>query len=434
MDLDPRASRGARIHPTVPKGCDVSTTQVRRDSTAAAVAVGSLFAINGVVIGGYAGVLAGMRARFDIDAGTLAILLFCVGVAAVASMQVGGRMADRVGARTVTLAVTPVLVLGAVLLALAPSFPLAVAAGMVLGLGNGAMDVGMNAIGVEVEKERPKPVMSRFHAFWSLGSFAGSGVVLATAALVGDEGWSVVTPALLTVAAIGALAFAVTVRSVPYTPPISHVTEEGTRTPIPPIAWLLGGMAVCFGLMEGTAYDWSSIHVADVAQVDPGLAAVGLVTVCAFMVGMRLMGDSAVSRVGHQAVVRGGALCAVLGYTITAFTTALPAILLGWALVGFGVAMIAPQIYAAAGHLGGGRMLAVVVTFGYAAFLAGPAILGWLVHTYGVQRAMLLPLVLGFVLVVLSRWMPAVGVHATSRDSETSEPARAPGSDRWPAP
>jgi len=95
-------------------------------------------------------------------------------------------------------------------------------------------------------------------------------------------------------------------------------------------------------------------------------------------------------------------LLSAVGYTVTAFTTSLSLVLTGWALVGFGVAMIGPQVYAAAGHLGGGRMLAVVVTFGHAAFLSGPAILGWLVHSVGVQHAMLLPLVLAFACRVLA--------------------------------
>jgi hypothetical protein len=30
------------------------------------------------------------------------------------------------------------------------------------------------------------------------------------------------------------------------------------------------------------------------------------------------------------------------------------------------------------------------------------------VHTFGVQKAMLLPLALSFVLVVITRWMPAI--------------------------
>jgi MFS family permease len=103
-----------------------------------------------------------------------------------------------------------------------------------------------------------------------------------------------------------------------------------------------------------------------------------------------------------------GAVAAAIGYAVTVFATGVPVLLVGWAFVGFGVAMIAPQVYATSGYLGGGRMLAVVVTFGYAAFLSGPAVLGWLVHSFGVQKAMLLPFALSFVLVVITRWMPAI--------------------------
>ena len=371
------------------------------------VAVGSLFASNGLILGAWAGVLPALRARLGIDAGTLAVLLFVVGVAAVASMQVGGRLADRVGGRRVVLVVMPLMIAGALLLAMASSFGLAIAAGVLIGLGNGAMDVAMNALGVEVEKARPVPVMSRFHAFWSIGSFLGAAVVFACSQLLGDDHGSVVTPAMITVAVLGLAALLVTLRWIPVTEAVTH-TVDGRRERIPRAAWLLGAMAVCFGLMEGTAYDWSGVHVTDVAHVEPGVGSIAVVTVTLFMVGMRLIGDWAVARFGHRAVVWSGALIAAAGYTVTTVATPLAVILLGWALVGFGVAMIAPQIYATSGHLGGGRMLAIVVTFGYAAFLSGPAVMGWLVHSFGVQRALFLPLVCSFVLVVLTKWMPAI--------------------------
>lgn len=380
---------------------------VDHTSRAAAVAVGSLFATNGLIVGAFAAVLPALRDRYSVDAGAVAVLLVIVGSMAVASMQGGGRLADRIGARRVTLTALPLMVIGALVMAWAPTYPLAVLGGAVIGLGNGANDVSMNAIGVIVEQARRAPVMSRFHAFWSIGSFLGAGLILVTSRLVPAAKGSIVLPALTAVALIGGLALAVTTRWVPVTTPVPEAVA-GERRAIPPVAWLLGGMAVCFGLMEGTAFDWSSIHVTDVARVDPGLGASGLVTVTVFMVGMRLVGDVAVVRFGHQSVVRGGSLVAAVGFAVTVAATALPVILVGWALVGAGVAMIAPQIYAAAGHLGGGRMLAVVVTFGYAAFLSGPAIVGWLVHTVGVQHAMVLPLVLSCVLVVVSRWMPTV--------------------------
>jgi MFS family permease len=173
------------------------------------------------------------------------------------------------------------------------------------------------------------------------------------------------------------------------------------------VAWLLAVMALCFGLTEGTAVDWSSIHVTDVAHVAASTGAWGLACVSAFMVLIRLAGDHAVLRFGRRTVVAGGAGCALLGSLLTASFAGLPVILLGWCLVGFGVGLIAPQIYALAGHLGGGRTLALVVGFGYAAFLAGPALIGTVTVHAGIQRAMLVPVATALVLVVMARRMPA---------------------------
>ena len=124
------------------------------------------------------------------------------------------------------------------------------------------------------------------------------------------------------------------------------------------------------------------------------------------MVAIRLIGDRLVSRFGRRAVVRFGGACAAVGYLAVSFVTGLPLLLVGWALVGFGVGMIAPQVYAVAGHLGGGRVLAVVVTFGYAAFLMGPAVIGFLVDQVGIQQAMIVPALLCVAIVTLARTMP----------------------------
>ena len=165
-------------------------------------------------------------------------------------------------------------------------------------------------------------------------------------------------------------------------------------------------MALAFGLSEGTATDWSSLHVTDVAGVDPTTGALGLIVVSAFMVVIRLLGDGLVVRFGRRAVVRFGGLCAALGYLTVTLVSSLPLLVAGWALVGFGVGMIAPQVYAVAGHIGGGRVLAVVVTFGYAAFLIGPAVVGFVVNQLGIHRAMAVPALLCAGIIALAFTMP----------------------------
>jgi MFS family permease len=204
---------------------------------------------------------------------------------------------------------------------------------------------------------------------------------------------------------VAVVVLGVLLKITPQTAVVEHKVD-GVRARIPRAAWVLGAMALSFGLAEGTAVDWSAIHVTDVARVDPTTGSLGLVAVTAFMVVIRLVGDRLVSRYGRRAVVRFGGTCAALGYLAVTLVDGLPLLVVGWCLVGFGVGMIAPQVYAVAGHLGGGRVLAVVVTFGYAAFLMGPAVIGFLVRHLGIHHAMAVPAVLCAGIIALAATMP----------------------------
>ncbi|MEZ5202564.1 MAG: hypothetical protein R2742_15265 [Micropruina glycogenica] len=76
-------------------------------ATTSAPAVVNLFAYNGLVIGTWAASLAALRERLGLDASGIAIMLVGAGVAAITGMQVGGRLADRLGARRVVLTCVP---------------------------------------------------------------------------------------------------------------------------------------------------------------------------------------------------------------------------------------------------------------------------------------------------------------------------------------
>ena len=387
--------------PSAPENDIAARLATSRSVTAVAL----LFAVNGLIIGGYGGVLPSIRERLDLTPTHIAVMLFVAGLAGIVAMQFGGRLSDSVGARQVALCALPLLIGAAVTFALATTFPLAIVGAVLLGLGNGSIDVAMNAIGVQVEVARKRPIMSRFHALWSVGGFVGAGCVLVLSALFHLDGAAIVLPLMLFLAGVAVVGFLVAVRITPPTAVVQHKVD-GVRIKIPPVAWLLALMAVAFGLSEGTATDWAALHVTEVAQVDSTTGALGLVAVSGFMVVIRLLGDRLVARFGRRNVVRFGAICAAIGYTVVTLVSGLPLLLIGWALVGFGVGMIAPQVYAVAGHIGGGRVLAFVVTFGYAAFLAGPAIVGFLVNHLGIHHAMAVPAVLCGGIAFLAAAMP----------------------------
>lgn len=366
-----------------------------------------LFGYNGVVIGVWAASIPTLQAKFSLaPAPDLAVLLICIGLAAIASMQVAGRLADRYGARRISLAMIPVLVVGILGVALAPTVPALFAAGMLLGVGNGGIDVGMNAIGVQVERNRPKPIMSFFHGMWSVGNLVGAALLVTLAPLYNRAGEPTMLTAAAIAAALGVAAFVVALRITPETAVVSHHDESGAKTPIPPSAYLLGLMAIAFGLGEGTAMDWSGLHVTEVTGVDTTTGALGVTAVAAFMVVIRLLGDFLVARFGRRAITRFGGACSALGYLVAATGSSLPVLLVGWSLVGLGIGMIAPQVYAVAGHTAGGRGLAVVVTFGYATFLIAPGLVGALVRTIGIQPTMFVPAALLSGLLLVARIMP----------------------------
>jgi MFS family permease len=371
----------------------------------AVVGVLAAFALNGALMGAWGAALPGLRDRFDTDARGLAVLLVVSGLAAIVAMQAAGHWSDRSGARVPVLVAAPIMAVGLTVVAFAPTMAVAIVGAAVFGGGNGTMDVSMNTLAVHVERRRGRPVMSRFHAFFSIGSAAGAAVSALVGRLVADDVH--VQVALLTVVALGLVFLAVTWTSVPQSEPAPHHRGDGPRLPLPRATWLLAAMAVCFGLTEGTGFDWSAVHVTDVAEVSPSVGALGLVAVSVFMVAIRLVGDHAVERFGHKAVVSAGSATAVVGYVVAIVGSGLPVLLAGWALVGLGVGMIAPQIYGTAGSLGGGRAMGVVVGAGYTSFLTGPAIIGAVADQVGIARAMLVPLVTGTFLVVMTRWMPS---------------------------
>ncbi|HEU4566592.1 MAG TPA: MFS transporter [Marmoricola sp.] len=366
------------------------------------VAVAALFTCNGLLVGAWGGSLPGLRNMLDLRDVHIVGALVTAGVFAVVAMQFSGRLADRHGARVPSFTGAAIIVASCPVIASARSYPHLLAGAALFGLGNGVMDVAMNALGVRVEQARGKPVMSRFHAMFSIGNFLGAGLVVGIGALVGAD--LAARLPLLAAAAVAVAALAAVWTRAPQTGPTPEEAGGGGRIPL--VAWLLAAMALCFGLTEGTAVDWSSIHVTDVAHVAASTGAWGLACVSAFMVLIRLAGDHAVVRFGRRTVVGGGAACAMAGYLITAFASALPLILVGWCLVGFGVGLLAPQIYALSGHIGGGRTMALVVGFGYAAFLTGPAIIGTVTVHAGIQRAMLVPLATAVGLVLMARRMP----------------------------
>ncbi|RXS88430.1 MFS transporter [Streptomyces sp. TM32] len=347
---------------------------------AARLATFGYFALNGFLLGMWVVHIPVVEHRTGISHAVLGWLLLLLGGGAFLGMQAAGPLTDRLGPRAVVPCGAALCSAALILPGLATGAWTLGAALLVLGFGNGCLDVSMNAHAVQVERGCQRPVMSAFHATFSVG-----GVL---AALLGARalgwGWSPVA-ALGATAGVG-LATAVLAAPALLRPEPPHTDEgpaaaAGTRRRTPRRIWMLAALALVLMLSEGVAYDWSVLHLRDVLDAPASTAALAYGAFATAMTVGRLLADRVVARWGPVAVLRYGASTAALALTVVALSRSVPPALLGWTVCGAGLAGCVPQLFSAAGHAdrtATGANVSRVAGLGYLGMLAGPAVIGQL--------------------------------------------------------
>ncbi|HEV2634847.1 MAG TPA: MFS transporter [Actinocrinis sp.] len=363
------------------------------------------FVLNGFVMGTWVVHIPLISHQAGIVPATLGWLLLGLGASAFVGLRLFGPLTDRFGARRTVPVAAALCSASLVLPALAHGvWPLA--GGLVaLGVGNGSLDVSMNTHAVKVEGRYDRPVMSAFHATWSLGGVMASIVGARTI----SWGWPLV-PTFLGIAALGLLTAVVT---APFLLPLEREERgvevgaveatagaeprSGVRARDPKVVrrvWALAAVAFMVMLAEGVAYDWSTVQLRDDLHAAAATAALAYGAFATAATLGRLCADRVAARIGPAALVRWGSALAAAGFTTTALSHQTGVAIVGWAVAGLGLAGGVPQLFTAAGNVdqrASGANVARVAGLGYVGMLAGPSIIGPLTHVMTLSIALLLP-------------------------------------------
>ncbi len=138
-------------------------------------AVSTVFFVNGAVLASWVPHIPTISLRFSLGEGALGLVLLAVAVGAVTALSQCGRLIARFGSGAVTRVSTVLFCVALPLPLLAPSLLWLLAALALFGMANGTMDVAMNAQAARLEHLRARPIMSSFHALFSLGGLVGAG-------------------------------------------------------------------------------------------------------------------------------------------------------------------------------------------------------------------------------------------------------------------
>jgi fucose permease len=257
----------------------------------------------------------------------------------------------------------------------------------------------MNVLGVSLQHAYGRSIMLGFHATYSLGGILG-----ASLAWVGAH-WHLSLVVLYgPVAAV--LIPVVLVASRWYVDqeqgqvPGAKGDGAGTAAPVPVAMKLLLPlcMVMAFAYIgDSTVSNWSPKYLQDVLGSSDQLSTVPYNVYMVTTLLGRALGDFGVRRFGAAAVVRAGSLLAMGGFAVVAAAPGAWVGILGFTILGFGLCVIVPQTFAAAGRLFPGASDAAIArlnVFNYVGFLIGSPLVGALGDVWSYRGAMLVPMVL----------------------------------------
>lgn len=395
----------------------------------ARLAVIGLFFLTGLALAMWVVNIPAVQQATGVSHALLGGLLLLLGLGSVIGMQVTGPLVDKIGSRRSAIIGAVLLAVGVNLPGLAQNAWGVGAALFILGLGNGVMDIAMNDQAVVVERKWGKPIMSSFHAFFSVGGAVGSVAGAATQALGLSIHWSLGFGAVVVIA-LSVYGIPKLVQDDPTpTPedaaaPVATVDARAIRSRIIALAVL----AFLLMLAEGTANDWSALQAVEGLGAPEAAGSIAYGTFAVAMTIGRFVADPLSHKLGAVRVVRYGSTVAAAGMAVIVLSPTYPLTLAGWVVFGLGLSGIVPQIFTAAGNLGvknQGVVISRVVGAGYMGLLAGPAIIGWLSHLTGLTHALILPLIFCIIGIVLATQVaPRKATAATKQAVEAENSTR----------
>lgn len=352
------------------------------------------------------------KARCQVGDGTMGLVLLLLGAGSMVAMPIAANISGRYGSKPVVLSGGAGVAILLPLLAVASS-PIALGIALfVFGAALGSLDVAMNLHAVDVEHASEKPLMSGFHALFSVGGFLGSGVMTA---LLSRR----ITPSVSTL-----LSSMILVLLITFALPQMLSNREATSQPLfavpHGIVLILALLAAVSFLVEGALLDWSALLLVGERLLSPARGGLGYMLFSIAMTFSRFTGDRIVNQFRNRTVLTFSGLIALFGFCILLLSSAAPIALGGFILIGLGAANIVPILFRLAGTqqaMPKGLAIAALTTAGYGGMLAGPAVIGFLSKAMGLHHAF-------WFLALLLVWVPALGKYITAKEGTATATLR----------
>lgn len=178
---------------------------------------------------------------------------------------------------------------------------------------------------------------------------------------------------------------------------------------------LLAGVAFLALLAELAVADWSAVYLRDNLGSTASVAAYGYACFSLTMVASRFLADRITARLGYLRMLRWGGLAGT-ALAIGLLTNTVAGSVIGWGVVGIGMAAVVPIVFTMSGNLPGvptGAALSKVAGVGYLGSMIGPPLIGVTAEATSLKAALFLVAVACLTIGVIG---PQAARHTSARN------------------
>nr|WP_297785321.1 MFS transporter [uncultured Allomuricauda sp.] len=330
-----------------------------------------------------------VKEKLDINKADLGIALFCLSLGVFTIFPVASKIINKLGVGRASWYGVLFVSVTAMLPLMASNYYLLMAALYLFGASNGFIDIAINTLVTEIEKEDKQNFMSAAHGFFSLGGIlVGLGSFLIP--VIGNP----VLHMGITVVLVFVINFFLKKHYIHIV--AAPVEKEPFSFKLFKPLLLLGIIGfVSFG-GEGAIIDWSSLYLKEMTKAPEMLIGAGFLAFSTTMTLGRFLGDGISAKIGPIKIVGLGALIAAVGFVLV-LTQNTTWSIIGFAFNGLGFSVIVPELFRIGGNVKGvdsSQGVAFIAGAGYMGFLLGPVILGFIAESASLNYSFILLLCL----------------------------------------
>lgn len=339
------------------------------------------YGILGVLEAAWAPMVPYVKSGMNLDDAQFGQLLFSMGVGSICALPVVGSLVNRFGPRAVAIISGVLMALALAVISFSDSKLMVALMLGCIGASMIGVDVASSVNAVIVEKLLKKPLMSGFHAGYSLGTIIGA-LTMSVMLSVGFKlSLSAVSLALVMgiLMIIGCQPLFKEVKS--FDEHNEAKEEKHSRFSLRPLIIILGLMCFIMYGSEGALLSWTTVFATQNRGITPEHAGYFYAFFAISMTAIRFAGNYIVQKVGRRRTVVIGGLLVTLGFILTALIPHYIGIMIGLTFIGLGAGNIVPQIVSFVGFVKGIKIsyaISLVNALGYSGIMCGPVIIGYI--------------------------------------------------------